>query len=161
MSRRAFAALTLAASILAFTPASAHDYKVGSLHIDHPWSRATPPTANVGAGYMTIQNSGAEADRLVGATTPAAGSVEIHFMEIANGVMKMRAVPDGVEIPAGGEAALAPGGYHLMLVGLQKPFTEGEKVPLELQFEKAGTVSVELAVGPIGGGSGPSGHGDH
>ncbi|UHD47109.1 copper chaperone PCu(A)C [Aureimonas altamirensis] len=161
MFRHAFAALTLAASILAINPASAHDYTAGSLHIDHPWSRATPPTANVGAGYMTIQNKGPEADRLVGASTPAAQTVEIHFMEMANGVMKMRAVPEGLEIPAGGEAALAPGGYHFMLVGLEKPLTEGEKVPLELQFEKAGTVSVELAVGPIGGGSGPSGHSGH
>lgn len=161
MFRHAFAALTLAASILVLAPASAHDYTAGSLHIDHPWSRATPPTANVGAGYMTIQNKGPEADRLVGASTPAAQTVEIHFMEMANSVMKMRAVPEGLEIPAGGEAALAPGGYHLMLVGLEKPFAEGEKVPLDLQFEKAGTVSVELAVGPIGGGSSPSGHGGH
>ena len=81
MFRHAFAALTLAASILALAPASAHDYTAGSLHIDHPWSRATPPTANVGAGYMTIQNKGSEADRLVGASTPAAQTVEIHFME--------------------------------------------------------------------------------
>ena len=150
-TRTALAASLAAAMLLFAAPTQAHDYKLGPLSIGHPWSRATPPGADVGAGYLTIANEGAEPDRLVAATAAIAGRVQIHTMTEEGGVMTMRALPDGLEIPAGGTVDLAPGGYHLMLMDLAGPLTEGERIPATLRFEKAGTLDVEFAVGPIGG----------
>src|SRR5262249_16359064 len=83
------------------TAASAHDYTVGSLKINHPWSRATPKGASVAGGYMKITNNGATPDRLTGGTTEAAKKFEIHEMSMDGGVMKMRELPNGIEIPPG------------------------------------------------------------
>jgi copper(I)-binding protein len=114
-----------------------------TITIDEPWSRATPPGAKIGAGYMTIRS--AAADRLVGASSPAAARVELHVTEKKGDVMRMRQV-EGYDLPAGGSFVLAPGGAHLMLVDLKAPLKEGAKVPLTLRFRKAGEVKVELQV---------------
>ena len=135
----------LVALLLAVTPAKVED----------PWTRATPPGAKVGAGYMKITGSGA-ADRLVAASSPAAAKVELHVTEKKGDVMRMREVK-AYDIPAKGSFELAPGGAHLMLVDLKAPFKEGAKVPLTLRFEKAGEVKVELQVRALGA----SGHGSH
>ncbi len=140
----------LAALLLAAGPASAHGYKAGSIEIGHPWSRAMPPGARTGAGYLTLENKGAEADRLVSASSPAAADVSVHEMSMTDGVMTMRAIEGGLAIPAGGETTLAPGGLHLMLTGVKEPFREGQMVPLTLVFEKAGRVDVELKVDAMG-----------
>ncbi|WP_246333155.1 copper chaperone PCu(A)C [Aureimonas mangrovi] len=154
-------AASLAAALLTAGSALAHDYRAGSVEIDHPWSRATPPNANVGGGYLTLRNDGEEPDRLIGGSSPAAERVEIHTMEMEGDVMRMRQLPDGVEIPAGGTAELAPGGMHLMLIGLAAPLVEGERVPLTLEFEKAGSVEVELAIDAIGAGGAADAHSGH
>ena len=146
--------------LLFAAPGHAHDYKLGPLSIGHPWSRATPPGAEVAAGYLTIANEGAEPDRLVEATIVGVGRVQIHAMTEEGGVMTMRPLPDGLEIPAGETVALAPGGYHLMLMDLAGPLKDGEHVSGTLRFEKAGTLDVEFAVGPLGG-EPAAGHGDH
>jgi copper(I)-binding protein len=125
-------------------PVAAHDFKAGSLTLQHPWTRAT--AGKVGAGYTIIANSGKTADQLVSASSPAVDKVEIHTMTMDGGVMKMRPLPDGIAIPAGGTAKLAPGGYHLMLLGLKAPLVEGKLVPLTLNFAKAGPVKVQLKV---------------
>lgn len=164
--RRAAAALFLLASPAAIAPAAAHDYKLGDLRIGHPWTRATAPTARVGAGYMTIANGGAAPDRLVAASTAAAGRVEVHEMRMDGGVMRMRELAGGLDVPMRGEVALRPGGYHLMLLDLRAPLKEGTMVPVTLVFERAGRVEVELKVEPAGGpatghhGPGHHGHGD-
>lgn len=129
-------------------PAAAHEFKVGKLTLQHPWTRAT--TGKVGAGYTTIVNTGTNADQLVSASSPAVDKVEIHSMTMDGGVMKMRPLPDGIAIPAGGTSKLAPGGYHLMLLGLKAPLVEGKLVPLTLNFAKAGPVKVELKVEAAG-----------
>lgn len=121
----------------------------GELEIDHPWARATPPGASVGGGYATVRNSGGSADKLIGASSPAADHVELHVMSMDNGVMRMRQVPS-FDVPARGELTLKPGGNHLMFLGLKHPFKAGEKVPVKLHFEKAGEVEVQLAVGSMG-----------
>ena len=139
-------ACTLALAVATALPALAHDYRVGSLVIDHPWSRATPAGAGVGAGYMVIRNEGDTADRLVGGSAPFAGRVEIHEMAMQDGVMRMRALQDGLEIPPGGSVTLEPGGYHVMFMQLQEPLVEGEDRPATLEFANAGTVEVEFAV---------------
>lgn len=148
--RSLFSILAASAFIAAATPAIAHDYRAGDIEIGHPWTRATPPMARVAGGYLELTNTGDTADRLLGGSSPVAARVEIHNMEMTDGIMKMRPVPEGVEIPAAETVHLAPGGYHLMLLELKQPITEGEMVPVTLEFEQAGAVDVELAAGPIG-----------
>lgn len=145
-----FAAAYLVAALLSIQSASAVDYTVGDLMVAQPQSRATPPGTSVGVGYMTIVNDGAMSDRLLGASTPVAGKVEIHQTVEEDGMMKMIEQENGIEVPAGGEAALAPGGYHLMIMGLDEPLQEGTRVPMTLSFERAGDVDIELEVKPIG-----------
>jgi copper(I)-binding protein len=131
--------------------ASAHDYKVGSLKIDHPWARATPKGATVAGGYLKITNNGTTADRLIGGATDAAKKFEIHEMSMDGGVMKMREVGNGLEIPPGATVELKPGSFHVMMTGVTKPFVQGERVKASLTFEKAGKVDVEFAVQAVGG----------
>lgn len=133
-------------ALLIAAPAAAHDYRVGDLRIDHPWSRATTPGAGVGAGYLVIRNGGERDDRLVGATSPVAGRVMIHRSVEQDGTATMEHQHHGIVIPAGGEVALEPGGYHLMLMQLDERLEKGDRVPLTLEFERAGIVEVELAV---------------
>lgn len=144
---------TLAAGLLLLGAqgAIAHEYKAGSLEIEHPWVRMTPPGAKVGGGYMTIDNHGTAPDRLIAVTAEAADHVEIHQMAEKDGVATMRMVEGGVEVPANGKLALAPGGYHLMMMGLKQPLKQGERVKGTLTFQKAGTVAVEFAVEGMGG----------
>lgn len=99
----------------------------------------------VSAAYMTITNGGA-ADRLLKAEGDVAASIELHTMIEENGVMQMRPVEGGIEVPANGDLVLKPGGYHIMLIGVQRDLKMGDKVSLTLQFEKAGTVKVEAQV---------------
>jgi len=137
-------------ALFSVSPVLAHDFKLGELEIGHPWSRATPGQARTGAGYMTITNTGTAADRLVKAETPVSGTVELHLMAVKDGVMTMREVEGGIEIPAGETVTLAPGGLHVMMMGLKSKLVEGETFPLTLTFEKAGTVTVEIKVEAIG-----------
>ncbi len=143
----------LAATCLMAIPASAQDYKLGELAIVNPHVRATPPKAPVSAGYMTIQNTGSKPDRLTGGSAMFAGKVEIHEMKIDGDVMKMRRISDGLEIPAGGEVALKPGGYHMMFMKLNAQLKAGEKRKATLQFEKAGTIDIEFNVEELKPGS--------
>lgn len=140
-----------ACAVLAMPSLAAEDTVLqGDLAVSSGWSRATAPGARVGAGYLTITNSGATADRLLGADTPRAASVEIHSMSTEDGTMQMDAVPDGLDVPAHGSLALAPNGYHLMLVDLPAPLAEGETIPLTLRFQTAGAVETTLSVGSLG-----------
>lgn len=131
----------LATSLLA----SAHEYRVGDLQIDHPWSREMPPVAPTAAVYFVLHNPGQQPDRLLGVATPVAARAELHEHVHANGVMKMQQV-QAVAIPAGGEVQFAPMAYHVMLFGLQRQAQAGERFPLTLRFEKAGEIQVEVAV---------------
>jgi copper(I)-binding protein len=99
---------------------------------------------------MTITNHGASEDRLIGGSTPAAARVEIHEMSMDGGVMRMRKVPGGLAIPEGQTVTLAPGGYHVMFIGLKAPFATGERIPTTLRFQKAGAVTVDFEVSPTG-----------
>ena len=130
------------AGLLVAGAAMAHEYSVGSLKIGHPWSRPTPAGAVAGGGFLTITNTGKEPDRLLSGTTTAADRLEIHEMSVTDGIMRMRALPDGLAIAPGQTVKLAPGGYHIMLIGLKKPLAIGDRVPARLKFEKAGEVAV-------------------
>ncbi|TFV75257.1 copper chaperone PCu(A)C [Bradyrhizobium frederickii] len=144
--------------------ALAEDVKAGDLVISQAWSRATPGGAKVAGGYLVIENKGTAPDRLVGVSADIAGKAEIHEMAMDNGVMKMRALDKGLVVDPGKMVKLAPGGNHLMLQELKGPFKQGDKVPVTLQFEKAGKVAVSLDVQGVGaqapGDAGHSGHMD-
>src|SRR5690348_9692952 len=157
MSRTiAFAA---AITTLLSAPLHAEDVKAGDLLISQAWSRQTPSGAKVAGGYLTVENKGTTADRLVSGSGDVAGRIEIHEMAMEGGVMTMRPVDKGLVIDPGKTVKLAPGGNHLMLMDLKTPLKQGDKVPLTLQFEKAGKVSVSLDVQGIGA-QAPGG-GDH
>src|SRR3954451_1147795 len=119
----------LAAFALALVaaPARADDVKAGDLVISQAWSRATPGGAKGAGGYLTIENKGATADKLVSVSAAIAGKAEVHEMTMDNGVMKMRPLDKGLVIDPGKTVKLAPGGYHLMLQELKGAFKEGEK----------------------------------
>jgi hypothetical protein len=143
--------LVLAAILsLAALPAFAQQFTGGDITIDKPWSRATPKGAAVAVGYLVIHNHGATADRLVGGAADFAGAVSIHEMSSDNGVMRMRELPSGLEIPANGEVALSPKGYHVMFTGLKRQLKKGESVKADLTFEHAGSISVTFEVGGVG-----------
>ena len=118
------------------------------IEIEGAWARPSPKMAGAGAAYMVIKNSGGEADKLLSGETPAAEIVELHesYMD-ENQVMRMRPVEGGyLEVPAGGEVELKPGGYHIMLIKLARPLEEGTTIPLTLNFEKSGQIEVQVPV---------------
>jgi copper(I)-binding protein len=117
--------------------------------VEQPWSRATPPGSKIGVGFMQLKNAGAAAERVVGVNSPLAGRVEMHVTTREGDVMRMRQV-ESFDVPAGGSFDLKPGGAHLMLVDLHRPFKQGEKVPLTLKLEKGGELKVELTVEALG-----------
>ena len=123
-----------------------------SIQVEQPWSRATPGGASTGAVYLTITNKSHDADRLIGASSDVADKLQIHEMKVVNGTMEMREVTGGLPVPGGGSVVLKPGSFHVMLIGLKKPLKAGETIPLTLDFEKAGKVSITVPIRAIGAG---------
>lgn len=112
--------------------------------VDKPWARPSIGTAGMSAAYFTITDGG-PADRLVGVSTPIAGSADIHESLEENGVMKMRGVA-GVALEPGKPVTFRPGGYHVMLMGLKQPLKAGDSFPLTLRFEHAAPLTVNVTV---------------
>jgi copper(I)-binding protein len=135
--------------------AMATDYKVGSLEIGSPWSRATPKGSQTAIGYMTIKNNGTTPDRLIGGSINVAANFELHSIVMENGIAKMRELKD-VEIGPGQTIEFKPGGSHVMFVDLKHPLSKGEHVKGTLVFEHAGTVQIEYSVEGIGAQMSPS-----
>ncbi len=149
------------ALLVTFTPMlAAHDFRLGPLRIDHPYATPTPPGATNGAAYLRgIRNTGAEPDRLIGASTPVARAVEIHRSAVdADNVMRMRRV-DAIELPPNVEVRLRHGGeYHLMLIDVKQPLKNGDRFPMTLRFERAGEREVMVWVQPPRDAAGASPH---
>jgi periplasmic copper chaperone A len=146
------------------TAASANDYKIGALDIQRPWARATPKGARTAAGYVAIKNTGTTPDRLTGGSLAGAGKAQVHEMRMDGGVMKMRPMPDGIEIKPGETVELNPGDFHLMFTDLKARLVKGQSVKGTLTFANAGTVDVEFAIqamGATGGGDADHMHMDH
>ena len=128
------------------TAALAFDYKAAEIHINNPYARATMPMQPAAGAYITIENTGKTADKLLALTSPAAKNVELHTMSMDGNVMKMRAVPQ-LELKPADKIVMQPGsGYHIMLTGLVQPLKAGDKFPLTLTFEKAGKVAISVRV---------------
>lgn len=123
-----------------------------AIAVESPWARATPPSAPTGAIYFTLHNAGHGDDRLIAASTPAAKKAELHTHLMEGDIMRMREVA-AVPVPAGKDVRFVPGGYHVMLMGLNHPLKQGDKVELTLTFEKAGKITVSapiMAAGAMG-----------
>lgn len=137
---------------LAVSPAEAKDAPKASatqaqkaIAVEAPWVREAPPGARVLGAYMTLVNGSEQGDRLLSVSSPLAGEIEIHRMTVSNGMMDMEAIPF-LTVPARGEVKLQPGGTHLMIYGMKRTLKEGDRMPLELKFERAGTIAVEFPV---------------
>jgi copper(I)-binding protein len=146
---RKFSAIVFAA-ILAGSAAQADDYVQGELTIVHPWSRATAPSQKAGGVFLKIQNAGDQPDRLIGIESEMADVASLHTMIRDGDVMKMRPVKDGILVPAKGEVELAPGGQHVMLIGLHERLVKETSFPLTLIFERAGRVEIVAFVEAAG-----------
>ncbi len=156
MSRWVFAALAVLALAACANAGPAPD---GGVQVSDAWVRATvfgeadagayehPAAGEFGnsAAYMTIRNTGAAGDYLVGVETDVAAAAELHTVEDNGGMLAMWPV-EAIEIPAGATVELRPGGHHLMLIGLSRELRAGETVPLTLRFERAGELVVEAEV---------------
>jgi copper(I)-binding protein len=125
-------------------PTSSWGQVPGALTISMPWSRATPPGVTVGGAYFDVVNKG-PADRLLGLSSTVARSVEMHQSLMKGAVMEMRRV-ESVAVPAHGELRFAPGGLHVMLLGLKAPLKEGQHFTLQMKFEHAGEIQADVTV---------------
>jgi len=143
---------------IALGPAAPAETGPATIEIVHAWARATAASAKTGAAYFTITNKGAAADKLIAAASPVAAKAELHTTIMDNGVMKMRPVA-AIDVEAGGQAELKPGGMHLMLLDLKAPLKEGQTFPVTLTFEKAGKVDVTVTVEKAGAMRDHSSHG--
>jgi periplasmic copper chaperone A len=151
-------------SCLALSVTHAEDPVAASIVVTQAWSRATPGGSKVAGGYLTIENNGLAVDKLISASTDAAKKIEIHEMAVTDGVMTMGPVEVGLPIEPGRTVKFAPGGLHLMIIGLAAPLVRGDKVPVMLKFEKAGEIAVSFDVramgapapGPLGNASDPA-----
>ena len=134
--------LVAAAALAAVLPAAAH----AGVAVSGAWTRPAAAGQN-GAGYLTIVNTGPDAQTLQSASSPLAASVGLHQSVMAGGIMSMRALRGGLVIAPGQSVTFKPGGYHLMLTDLKRPLKAGARAPVELDFAPAGKVTVELVVG--------------
>ncbi len=149
-------ACTALLSCLLLPAVHAEEPAATSIVVTQAWSRATPGGSRVAGGYLSIENRGSSADKLLSASTEIARKVEIHEMAVNGGVMTMRALEGGLSIEPGRTVKFAPGGLHLMSVGLATPLVRGDKVPVTLRFEKAGEITVSFDVQAMGAtGPGP------
>jgi periplasmic copper chaperone A len=146
---RAFACAVLASCLLS-QPVRAEEVASGNLVITQAWSRATPGGAKVAGGYLTIENKGSAPDRLLSGSSAVARSVEVHEMTINNGIMTMRPIEGGLSIEPGATVKFAPGGHHLMFLGLETPLKQGGQVPVTLTFEHAGEIKAMFEVRGLG-----------
>jgi len=137
----------VAATVLA-TATFAHEYKIGGLHIDHPRSFETAKSVKVAGGYMTITNDTDKADRLIAVRADGIPRTELHLSETdANGVARMTRQENGIDVPAQGSVTLAPGGLHVMFMGLDgDPLKAGDVINATLVFETAGEIDVKFNV---------------
>lgn len=125
-------------------------YQLGDLMVEGPWARATAQGSRVGGAFLTVRNTAHHGDRLISAESEIAARVQLHMTLMEDGVMRMRHVEDGIEVPADGMAELMPGGFHIMMMGLKAPLQEGSSFPVTLTFERAGSITIDVPVRAAG-----------
>lgn len=124
---------------------AAGDTRLGDLTIRGPWARASIGKARAGVAYLTIVNHGDAPERLIGVEGDVARRPSLHGHAMVDGIMRMRPV-EAVELPAGASVRFQPGGLHIMLMGLEGPLIEGERMSLTLHFQTAGRIAVEIPI---------------
>lgn len=144
------ACVILVSAFLAASATTAADYAVGPIKVSAPWTRVVPDAAKVAAGFMTITNTGAEPDTLIGGTALISERLEVHEMTVTDGVMRMRELKPGLVIKPGETIMLKPGATHIMFMGLKQPLKQGAPVKGTLVFQKSGTVEINYVVEPFG-----------
>ncbi|RMX08848.1 copper chaperone PCu(A)C [Corticibacter populi] len=147
--------------MMAATLGHAHEFKSGDLEITHPYARPSRPGQLNGSAWFGVNNAGSTGDRIIGVQSEVAKHTEIHDMDMQGGVMRMFKV-DGVDVPAGGHVKLGEGNkLHVMLLELEQPLKAGDRFPLTIQFEHAGSVPVEVWVEEPRDGAATHGHSHH
>lgn len=141
---RRWLAAALVGACLPWAGLQAHDQSAGALAFGHLWIKSVPGSPN-GAMYVEITNTGMHDDRLIAARTHIAAKATLHTQNVTDGVARMRRA-QGFDVPADGTIKLAPGGDHIMLMGLAGMFMDGEHVPVTLVFERAGDVSLQAVI---------------
>lgn len=114
------------------------------IRVQDAWARPALAGGN-SAVYLRLVNGGSQADYLLSGASPAAAAVEIHETKMVDGMMKMQPIPR-LEVPAGGQVALEPGGLHIMLIGMSRSLSAGESLSLRLRFERAGEMELQVPV---------------
>jgi hypothetical protein len=150
--------MALPPALYAAPPGDSMVAQADGLTVHDAWARASAGAATTGAAYVMVMG-GSQPDQLIGASSPVAATAEVHQTLTENGVMKMRPAPN-LPIPAGQMVTFAPGGTHIMLMGLKHPLAAGQTFPLTLTFAHAGPITVDVAVRGVGHGanSGMGGH---
>ena len=157
MTGRGIRVGALAAAFAASLAAGAA--RAADVAVEEAWARASAGPARNGAAYVTLANRGG-ATALVGVESPVAARAELHGHVMDGDVMRMRAMPE-VALEAGARVAFAPGGLHVMLMGLAAPLEEGGVFPLVLRFADGDARTVEIAVGGVAAAGPPAAHGAH
>jgi copper(I)-binding protein len=143
------AAGMIALVLLASAPATADPVRAGDITVDRGWARATPPSAKNGAAYLIVRNSGSQPDRIVSFAAPVAGHAMAHETTQENDILRMHEAGP-LTVPPGGTLEMKPGGKHIMLMDLKGSLSPGQKFPLTVTFEKAGSIQVPVKVGKAG-----------
>lgn len=142
--------LITAIVILAFgSNSGAATFQQGGLRIIEPWTRSAA-AHTTGAGYLTLTNTGRVAETLTRIETSAAARVEMHKTSMAAGIMSMKRLDNGLILRPGESVSFAPGGYHLMLIDLNKPLKAGESFPATLIFASGSRIGVVFPVKAAG-----------
>ena len=129
-----------------------YSHSAESVEITKAWLRATPPSAMAAGGYLVITNNTGHDDTLVGVEFSQAGKSEIHEMKMKDGVMEMRPLKQGINIPAGESISLKPGGFHLMFMGMKSQLKDGQNYLVKLTFTHSGTMEIDFPVLSMGKG---------
>lgn len=138
--------IAAASAMIALASCSANDPEPAKIEVSNAWARATVPGQSSAAAYLTIANTGDGDDRLLSVSTPIASDASLHSSSSEGGVMRMRALSDGIAIPAGATVKLQPSGNHAMLTGLSAPLAKSSSFPLTLRFERTGERQVSVQV---------------
>lgn len=138
--------IVAASATMALASCSASTTTPAKIEVSNAWARATVPGQSSAAAYLTIANTGAGDDRLLGVSTPIATGAGLHSSSSEGGVMRMRALSEGIAVPAGATVKLQPSGNHAMLTGLAAPLAKGSSFPLTLRFERSGERQVSVQV---------------
>jgi periplasmic copper chaperone A len=139
-------ALMAFGGLLQGPPAQSQEAKPGDIVISPAWCRSAPRGAEVANCYMTAENKGAAADRLVGGSADIAEKVELQQISMVGGAMSVNPVSGGLAISPGDKMVLAPGSYFVGLEKLKSKMKKGTKVSITLEFEKAGKIPVDFDV---------------